>query len=344
MSADAILGTGRRVGILIERDIDAARPRLVHQPEHVDAASPVRRAHHLGMADVRRQPPLLADRNRFLHALEHLRRLVALMRLVHPAEPAGGLRQLDHLGRRRKGAGHVEEPRAQAEGTVLHALLDEGHHLPDFLGGRPTIDVADDRGPDRSLADEAADVDRPGERLHLREEGAERQRRRSVRPLDDGRDPLPHVVRRRRHLLDAAPRVGVDVDEPRRDDLVMDVNRPDGRLVDCRRDPRDRPAADCNVSPEPRRPGAVHDAGMHQHEVVRPPRRLRRERDRDRGRGRQKSQIAHVGILRALGSWGVVELWSWGVGELGSWGVGELGSWELGVGSCAMISPPPNGH
>ena len=42
---------------------------------------------------------LLADRDRLVDALEQLRRVVALMGLVHAAEAAGRLRELDHLAR-----------------------------------------------------------------------------------------------------------------------------------------------------------------------------------------------------------------------------------------------------
>ena len=60
-----------------------------------------------------------------LHAVEQLRRVVALVRRVDAAEAAGDLRELDDFAGRRERARHVEEAGAEAERAVLHALLDE---------------------------------------------------------------------------------------------------------------------------------------------------------------------------------------------------------------------------
>ena len=59
----------------------------------------------------------------------------------------------------------------------------------------------------------------------LFEERLQRQRRAAVRPLDQRRHALPHVVVGGRHLEDAAPRVRVDVDEAGRHDQAADVDR-----------------------------------------------------------------------------------------------------------------------
>lgn len=68
-------------------------------------------------------------------------------------------RQLDDFASRSKAARHVEETRVQPERAVLHPLFHERAHLLQLVGGRVPIDRTDDGRADRSLADEAADVD-----------------------------------------------------------------------------------------------------------------------------------------------------------------------------------------
>src|SRR5947207_1350101 len=102
----------RRVRILIERRVDAARARLVDQLQRVDRPAPVRLADHLVMRDLRRQPAFLADLDRLLHAVEDAVGLAAHVRDVDAAHPAGHFRELDDFGSRREGPPHVEEPGA----------------------------------------------------------------------------------------------------------------------------------------------------------------------------------------------------------------------------------------
>jgi hypothetical protein len=94
----------------------------------------------------------------------------------------------------------------------------------------------------------------------LSSSGLIRHRRRSVGPFHQRRHALPHVVLRRRHLEDAAARVGVRVDEPRRDHLSRRVDDARGRRVDFRRDARDGVAAHREIGAIPRAAGAVDDA------------------------------------------------------------------------------------
>ncbi len=121
------------------------------------------------------------------------------------------------------------------------------------------IAFADHLAADRALADERSDVDARLERRQLVEERLQRKRRTAVRSFHQRRHALPHVVLRRRHLEDAAPRVRVDVDEAGRDDEAAAVDRPSRRSVDRRRDARDRVAADRHVAAIPRAAGAVDD-------------------------------------------------------------------------------------
>ena len=66
------LNAGRRrgVGILIDGRVDAARARLVDQPQRVDAPAPVRLADDLVVRHLRRQAALLADLDRLADAVE----------------------------------------------------------------------------------------------------------------------------------------------------------------------------------------------------------------------------------------------------------------------------------
>ena len=65
----------RGVGILIDGRVDAARARLVHQLQRVDAPAPVLLADDLVVRDLRRQAALLADLDRLAHAVEDRRPL-----------------------------------------------------------------------------------------------------------------------------------------------------------------------------------------------------------------------------------------------------------------------------
>ena len=101
------------------------------------------------------------------------------------------------------------------------------------------------------------------------EERLDRQRRRPVRPFDQRRHALAHVVVGRRHLEDAAARVRVNVDEPRRDDLAAGVDRSASPAPSMRGamraivSPRTR-----DVAAIPRAAGAVDDARVANHEIV----------------------------------------------------------------------------
>ena len=100
------------------------------------------------------------------------------------------------------------------------------------------------------------------------EKRLDRQRRRAIRPFDDRRHALPHVVVRGRHLEDAAPRMGMDVDEARRDDFAAGVDRPRRRRIDPRRDARNRVAAHRQVAAIPRAAGAVDDPAVANDQIV----------------------------------------------------------------------------
>ena len=86
-------------GILVDGGVDAAGARLVDELQRVDALAPIRLADDLVVRDLRGQAALFADRDRLAHAVEDARRLVAHVRDVDAAHPAGDLRELDRLRR-----------------------------------------------------------------------------------------------------------------------------------------------------------------------------------------------------------------------------------------------------
>ena len=63
------------------------------------------------------------------------------------------------------------------------------------------------------------------QRRELGKKRRERNRRRAVGSFDQCRDALSDVVVRSWNLEDAARGVRMDVDEPRRDHLAIDVDR-----------------------------------------------------------------------------------------------------------------------
>ena len=227
------------------------------------------------------------------------------MRLVHPAEPGDGAREFDHFGGRRERARHVEEAGAQPERAVAHALLGEADHALNLVGRGFAVRFADHLRANRSLADEAADVQRRRKPVQLLEKRRERDRRRPVRTLHDRRHTLADVVGRGRHLENAASRVRVNVDEPRRGDLSGGIHDTRRRGVDARRDRRDGVAAHRDVAAEPRAAGPVNDARVPEQQVI--GRRLRtrggaREQHGGRctaedGEKRAARHAAHVNLI-----------------------------------------------
>ena len=275
------LNARRRCGvrILIERCVDAARARVVDQLQRVDRSAPVGFADDFVMRDLRRQTALFADLDRLLHAVEDAVRLVAHVGDVDAAHSTGDLGELDHFRRRRERPRHVEEAGAEAEGAVFHAGADHAAHLLDLRLGRLAIHEPDHLAADRALSDEEPEVRRDARRRDPVEERLDRERRGSVGPFDERRDALAHVVVGGGYLEDAAARMRVEVDEPRRDDAAARIDDARRRRVDPRRDARNRVAAHREIASVPRAAGAVDDTCVADEEIE-GGRRLRARHDR----------------------------------------------------------------
>jgi hypothetical protein len=190
------------------------------------------------------------------------------VRDVDPTHRSGDLRELDHFRSRRERAGDVEQTGAEPERAVQHPLPDQPAHLLDLLRRRFPVDRSDDLIAHRPLSDEQRKVGGDVQGCQPLEKRLDRQRRRSIRALDQRRHALAHVVVGRRHVEDPAARVRVDVDEARRHHVSAGVDRPGGGALDSRRDARDRLAAQRDVAAVPRTAGAVDDARVANQEIV----------------------------------------------------------------------------
>src|SRR5688572_10877492 len=104
----------------------------------------------------------------------------------------------------------------------MHALRDDGAHLLELVASGRPIDLAHYRAANRSLADEHREVRRDAYRRNLVEKRRDGNGRAAIRAFDQRRYALPHVVVGGRHFEDAAPRVGMNVDETWRDYQSLD--------------------------------------------------------------------------------------------------------------------------
>jgi hypothetical protein len=143
---------------------------------------------------------------------------------VDAAVSGRDLGELDYFLDGGKGAGHVEEAGAHAEGAGFHPFLDQAAHLVELGGRRPPVRASKDRLAHRALADERADIDGLLQRVELVEKRAQRHDGSAVGAFDDGGDALPDVVVGRWNLEDVFAAVIVNIDEARRDDLAARID------------------------------------------------------------------------------------------------------------------------
>ena len=256
------------VGIHVDGRVHASRARLVDQLQRVDRSTPVLLADHLVVRHLGRQAAAFADRDGLANAVHDAAGLVAHVRDVDAAHAAGDLGQLDDLVGRRERARHVEQARAQAERALFHALPHQPAHPLELLGGRGAIGTAHHLAADGTLADESGKIRRDARGGDSLEERLQRHVRTAVRPLDQRRHALPHVVVGGRDLEDPAPRVRVNVDEAGRHDQAAHVDHARRGLGDERGDAGDGVALDGDVGSIPWAAGAVDDPAVSEHQIV----------------------------------------------------------------------------
>ena len=90
-------GARRRVRVLIDSHVDAARAGFLHQLESFRAHAPIRLADDLVMRDLRGHVAVFADPDGFPDAIQNVRRLVPHVRMVHASHRSRNFLDLDHF-------------------------------------------------------------------------------------------------------------------------------------------------------------------------------------------------------------------------------------------------------
>ncbi len=102
-------GTRCRVRVLVDGHVHAAPPGLVHQPQRVHAAPPVRRADDLVVGNLNRQVGFFADADGLADAGQHSGGLITDVRDVNSTRLPGHVGQCDDLFGRGEVSGHVKQ-------------------------------------------------------------------------------------------------------------------------------------------------------------------------------------------------------------------------------------------
>ena len=202
----------------------------------------------------------------------------------------GDLGERDQLVGVRIVAGRIDERRGDADGAILHRLLDQLSHLLQLLGRRVHVLVAEDDAAHLRGADVVHDVEREAVPLQQREVLGERapadrlapeRRRVALRPLvlrrvtpslaaHRRRDPLAQAALRGDAVRDEHGRALVhQVDESGGDDAILGDDGAAGRASVERSDLGDAAAANADVRAVPWRAGAVHHARIGDQDVER---------------------------------------------------------------------------
>src|SRR5262249_42787150 len=148
----------------------------------------------LVMRNLRRQTCLFSDRDCFFDTRNHTGRFVAHVRYVDTAETRGNLSEFNNLLSGSKSPRDVEQPGTEAEGSILHALFDQCFHSGDLFSCCASIDVSNNGGANRTLADETADVDRLRQFIQACKERRDRHRRIAIGTFYKCRDALTDIV------------------------------------------------------------------------------------------------------------------------------------------------------
>jgi hypothetical protein len=140
------------------------------------------------------------------------------------------------------------------------------------------------------MTDETAHVDRRSGRNYALEEWLDWNFPTSIRVRDDSRHTLTDIVLRQWNADDALARVlrmGVDINEPRRQNQPPRVNRPGVRRVKLSRDGNNGVAFDPDISDKPWIAGTVDDTASPYDDVeARGLSRDRQEAEGKKNRGR----------------------------------------------------------
>ena len=239
---------------------------------------------------------LAGDGGEFVEGVDDVGALVAHVARVDAAVGRGDLGEghdLIGLGER---ARQVNQARAQADGAVLHRLVDQASHALEFGSGwRAGETAAHDLTADRVVADEGGDIEADPGLGDAAEKVCDVELRTAAVAGDDGRHAHAQEVftgRQRGDIL----RVGVHIDEAGCDHLAAGVDLGPA----ASRDPADRgdPAVpNRDVGVDRSGTGAIDHAAAADHDIVfgNLGRRTRRGAAGQENKGKQRggSQTPH---------------------------------------------------
>ncbi len=288
----------REVGVhvVVRGRVEAAAPRLLDQGEvgrGILGRAPLGRVVRDldGAAGGAPQLQSLGDGGEDrLTLAAHVRGVDALVTRHHPA-------QREQLVGAREAAGRVHEAARHAVRTGAHAGVQEPLHARELALRHGALGEADDRQPQRAVADQRRDVDRVAAAAHRRQVLAEGapvpghavQPPAVVRPVLDGVGAVLLGERRRRHAAvagdvrghalahrrlgarvqqDGEIGVRVRIDEAGGDVATPGVDDAPAAQRPRRADRRDPVAADADVAEVPGVAAAVDDAGAGDDQVV----------------------------------------------------------------------------
>ena len=146
------------VGIRVERDLEASRPRLVDEREHLGGAAPVHREVHEGVSQVDGDARAAADLEARLVTLEGPGAVVSVMRLVVAAVGVDRLAEGDDLVVRPVHPRRVGEAGREPDRAVPHRLGHEMAHAGQLRRRRRAILEPDDGHADSAVADQGRHV------------------------------------------------------------------------------------------------------------------------------------------------------------------------------------------
>src|SRR5262249_32430261 len=158
------LGAARVVGIDVPAHVDAARPRVVDQPQHAVDLPPVLAPADLDVGDLHADLGLLADADGLADGVLDHRALathVGEVEALTPGDPAGQGHQLRGLGVR---ARRIDQPGGVAVGSGIHGLVEPPLHGAEVARVHRAIVGPHGGEAEGAVADEVHDVDRGPDR------------------------------------------------------------------------------------------------------------------------------------------------------------------------------------
>ena len=208
------------VGVQVEADVEALRPGVVDELEHVLGRSREGRP-VIEVGDVDRPAAAAPDLDRLSERIEErVTERIAHVGVVEAAEPDGLGQEVGQLLRRGIGAGRVVEPGRQSECAFLEPLAQERPLVGHLGGARLDLVPAHGRDPQGRVADQVGDVDRDaaviaGEVVGHRPPVVGDAIRAAVEARVEGQEVVEVVLGPERRVC-----VAIDPDDLRRDPLA----------------------------------------------------------------------------------------------------------------------------